>query len=325
MDYEIIATLGPSSDTTEDWASMLAAGVTGFRLNTSHLSLPQLNGWLDRLTPFLSKLEPRPALVLDLQGSEWRLGEFSPFKLIDGQRVELIQAAASKRRNVLPVPHPDFFKAAFESSDEVVLNDGRILLKVETGGQSSVNARIVIGGEISSHKGITFRSTRFRQESLSEKDRAIIEQTGSLGICRYAISYVKDAAEMAKYRKLLSPSTYLIAKLERDTAIDEAKEITHHADELWMCRSDLGAELGIKAMAEKVYWFSAEIRNYSVPVLMAGQVLEHMTRQPFPTRSEVCYLYDTLARGYRGFVLSDETAVGRNPLEACRTAALFRA
>ena len=76
MNYDIIATLGPSSNTPAIWQAMLDAGATAFRLNTSHLTLAQLQHWLDRLTPFLSALNPVPALVLDLQGSKWRLGEF---------------------------------------------------------------------------------------------------------------------------------------------------------------------------------------------------------------------------------------------------------
>lgn len=143
---------------------------------------------------------------------------------------------------------------------------------------------------------------------------AILEQTRSLDFVRYALSYVKDAGEMARYRHRLGRSLYLIAKLERPLAVEQALPMVEFADELWLCRGDLGAEVGLAAMAEAV----------SLPVLMAGQVLEHMAAQPAPTRSEVCYLYEALRQGYRGFVLSDETAVGRYPVESCRVAALFK-
>jgi pyruvate kinase len=324
MDYQIVATLGPSSGTVDTWENMLAAGVTAFRLNTSHLSLPQLKNWLDRLAPFLTAQESVPPLVLDLQGSKWRLGNFASFDLGDGQSVEFIYAASTDRPNTLPVPHQDFFKAAPVSSKEIVLNDARVQLWVESIGQDSIKARITQGGLISPHKGITFTSSHFRQENISEKDRAIFELTHNLSLVRYAVSYIKDAAEMGKYRSVLGHAAYLIAKLERGPAIDDAMQIADKADELWLCRGDLGAELGIKGMAEKVYRFADTLRKTRVPVLMAGQVLEHMTAQITPTRSEVCYLYDALARGYHGFVLSDETATGHFPVEACRAAALFR-
>jgi pyruvate kinase len=324
MDYAIIATLGPGSDTPLIWEGMLAAGITGFRLNTSHLSLPQLQAWLEKLDPFLSQVENRPNLVLDLQGSKWRLGEFPPFTLVNGQSVELVYAQASDQPQVLPVPHLDFFTAAPLSSDEVVLNDAKIHLRIEASGSDWVKAQILRGGPIQSHKGITFISSYYRQETLSEKDGAILELTRNLPAIRYAISYLRDAVEALKYRERLGSSNYLIAKLERATAMDEPLNIARVVNEIWLCRGDLGAELGIRHMAEVVYRFSEKVRDLPVPVLLAGQVLEHMTASPTPTRSEITTIYDALVTGYQGLVLSDETAIGGYPVESCQAAALFK-
>jgi pyruvate kinase len=106
--------------------------------------------------------------------------------------------------------------------------------------------------------------------------------------------------------------------------MDDVQAIANSADELWLCRGDLGAELGPRAMAEAVHRFSEQVTGLSVPSIMAGQVLEHMTESSTATRSEVCYLFDTLQKGYRGFVLSDETAIGQNPVAACEVAAIWR-
>lgn len=324
MNYDIVATLGPSSNSPDIWQGMRSAGATAFRLNTSHLSLAQLQDWLDRLTPFLSALNPIPPLVLDLQGSKWRLGEFTSCTLVHGQRVELVYATASDRPNTLPVPHRDFFEAAEVSSAEVVLNDAKITLAREAIGAESLRVKVIVGGEVSARKGITFAASSYRQEELSDKDRLILDQTQHLPFVRYAISYIRDAAEMRKYRAHFGEAAYLIVKLERQPAVDEAQLIAESADELWLCRGDLGAELGLRSMVEAVQRFSGTIGDLSIPVLLAGQVLEHMTEHPAPTRSEVCYLYEALLKGYRGFVLSDEAAIGRYPIESCRTAALFR-
>ncbi len=324
MNYDIIATLGPSSNTPAIWQAMLGAGATAFRLNTSHLTLPQLQDWLDRLTPFLVTLNPTPSLVLDLQGSKWRLGEFPTCVLAPDQHVELIYATSSDRPNTLPVPHLDFFHAAPMSSHEIVLNDAKIRFVRESIGPESVRARVINGGELSARKGITFAASDFRQEKWNEKDRAILEQTQHLPFVRYAISYIRDAVELRKYRAHFGDAAYLIAKLERQAALDEALLMAEVADELWICRGDLGAELGVRSMAEAVRRFSNTIGNLPIPAFMAGQVLEHMTEQPTPTRSEVCYLHDVLREGYRGVVLSDEAAIGHYPIESCRIAALFR-
>src|ERR671923_2731783 len=129
--YEIIATLGPASDVEAVWRSMLIAGATAFRLNTSHLELEQIWAWLERLIPFLNTQQPRPSLVLDLQGSKWRLGQFTSLELVEGQTIELVLAASTDRPDRLPVPHADFFQAALLSSSELRLNDAKVRLRVE--------------------------------------------------------------------------------------------------------------------------------------------------------------------------------------------------
>jgi len=324
MEYQITATLGPSSADEAIWREMLAAGVSAFRLNTSHLTLAQLHGWLERTSKFFSSLEEKCPLALDLQGSKWRLGQFAPFELAAGERIELVCSPSTDRKHSLPVPHADFFQAAPSSSQEIVLNDARIRLRIESTNSGSLKARVMQGGAILPRKGITFSASNYRQETLNEKDRTILEQTRQLDYIHYALSYVKDGAEMARYRALLGPRTHLIAKIERQPAVDEALQIAETADELWLCRGDLGAELGAQAMAEAVHHFSRMTASIARPVLMAGQVLEHMSASPDPTRSEVCYLYEALIQGYSGFVLSDETAIGQYPLESCRAAAMFK-
>ncbi len=324
MDYAIIVTLGPTSGTERTWGELLAAGATAFRLNTSHMSLPQLGNHLDRLGAFLAGLTPRPPIILDLQGSKWRLGDFGAGQLTSGQEVTLVCASSADRPGVLPVPHCDFFRAASMSSGEIVLDDAKLRLVLESQGADAVRARVAEGGMILPRKGITYTASAYRQESLSETDRTVLEATRPLSGIHYAVSYVKDAVEMAHYRGQVGSSAHLIAKLERRPALDEAARIAESANELWLCRGDLGAELGPRVMAEAAHHFSATVRTMAVPVLLAGQVFEHMTEHLAPTRAELCGAYDALRAGYRGFVLSDETAIGRDPVASCRVAAQFR-
>jgi pyruvate kinase len=324
MEYEIIATLGPSSDRPGIWQNMINAGVSAFRLNTSHLSLDQLKLWVENFGVFYRSARLEHPLVLDLQGSKWRLGKFSPFVLSKDQEIRLILAATSDKQLELPVPHLDFFEAASSSSKEILLNDAKVRLEVLDAQARTIQARVTQEGLVSSAKGITYLASDYRKEELNEKDRAILEQTGGLDYVRYAVSYVRDATEMANFKSLAGNSKYLIAKLERQTAVEQANRIAEHSDELWLCRGDLGAELGLKSMASSVYHFSKTVRNLHIPVMIAGQVLEHMSVEATPTRSEVCYIHDALQKGYQGFVLSDETAVGQFPVECCRVAALFR-
>ena len=324
MKYDIIATLGPSSNAEALWQEMLSVGVTGFRLNTSHLELEQLFTWVEKIDLFCSQLKNRPPLVLDLQGSKWRLGKVAPRELTIGERVELVYGTQTDQESRLPVPHPDFFQAANHSNGEIVLNDARVRLVAERSRTDSLTARVVQGGAVSAYKGITLTSSEYRKEALNEKDQTILSQTRHMPSIRYAISYVKDAVEMSRYQALCGSSLYLIAKLERKTAMEQALKIAKSADELWLCRGDLGAELGQAEMAETVHQFSAKLGEFNIPVHLAGQVLEHMVEHPMPTRSEVCYLYEALQKGCSGIILSDETAIGRYPIESCRAVAQFR-
>jgi pyruvate kinase len=317
--FQIIATLGPASSKPEIWEQMLAAGTTRFRLNTSHLSLEQLLQWLDRLEPVLHG--QGVPVVLDLQGSKWRLGQFEGWELAEGERVNLVLGAHGIQPGEIPVPHTDFFAAAGESDGEVVLNDARVRLQIERMEAGRITARVLQAGPLAASKGITLSRSAHRSEHLNEKDQTVYHQTSELDWVRYAVSYVKDGQEMQHYRRLLGNRPDLIAKLERQPALMDVHGIEQQAGELWLCRGDLGAEIGLRAMAQAVYQFTQSLKSRLVPSVMAGQVLEHMVSSQLPTRSEVCYLHDVQAAGYAGVVLSDETAMGQFPIEACRTAA----
>jgi pyruvate kinase len=314
---QLIVTLGPASNTPDIWMSMRKAGVQQFRLNTSHLSIGQTMTWLEQLHSRMS----RP-LVLDLQGSKWRLGTLPSLNLNYGDRVELVLKERSDHANQIPVPHQDFFKAARISGKEIVLNDARVIIEIESVSDESIWTRTLQSGPLASHKGITFRETTFRQESLGQKDLQIINLTKNMTNIRYAISYIRDAKELDRVRHAFGKNSYVIAKLERQSALDEAREIARLSNELWMCRGDLGAELGMLSMARALYHFNDHICDYSIPVMLAGQVFEHLTHHSTPTRSEICYCYDAIRKGYRGVVLSDETAIGRDPVNSCQTAAM---
>ncbi len=323
MNYEVIATLGPACASAAQWDELLRNGATVFRLNTSHLQVDALLKWLDALRLFSSRLGRTIPLTLDLQGSKWRLGYFSTCALREGDAVELVFSANSDVPQVLPVPHGDFFAAAELHPGEFVLNDGRIVLVAETCHSDRIRARVIKGGEISSRKGITIASSSYRHESFSEQDRAIIDATYAYPGLSFAVSYVRDGAEMSIFRSQVNASVKVIAKLERASALADAAVIAGFADAVWLCRGDLGAELGPVEMAAAAARFAEQVPSLPVPAFLAGQVLQHMSDFPDPTRAEVCGLYDALQAGYRGVVLSDETAIGRHPVQACRAAAMF--
>ncbi len=324
MDYEIVATLGPASTNADMWQAMVKAGISGFRLNSSHLSEEEVAQKTDLLLESFTGMPKAPYIVIDLQGSKWRLGKFQPFNLAEQSLITLKFGGTAGENNVLPVPHEDFFKAAQKSDGFIVLNDAKNVLKIESINDSVISARVIKGGEITSNKGITLRDTKYRVENPNAKDLLIYQRTRNIPEVRYAISYIKDAEEMHRYRDWFGSEQHLIAKIERSEALDDLAKVDRLCNEMWICRGDLGAEIGLNRLAFAVQTVTKKIREFTHPVLMAGQVLEHMTAFDIPTRSEVCHLLDLLTAGYKGFVLSDETAIGKYPLDACEAAALFK-
>jgi pyruvate kinase len=321
--YQIIASLGPTSNSPEIWQELLDNGCTAFRINTSHLELVELQHLVERLTAFLRARASAASIFLDLQGSKWRLGRFPTFGLEKQQVVELVLAETLKFGNTLPVPHQDFFKAA-QQAEEIALNDAKIRIRIESWSADRLVGRVLDGGDISARKGVTLPGTAFRQEMLNPRDAEIVHVSKGGTNVGFAVSFIKDGFEMAVYRKLMGPETHVIAKLERQSALLDIDAIAGTVNELWLCRGDLGAEAGLAAMARLTAELNLRVKTMAKPVYLAGQVLDHMTTHPQPTRSEVCHLYDMLQWGYRGVILSDETAVGQYPVASCKMAALFR-
>ena len=328
MNYQIVATLGPASRTNDTILALHAAGANGFRLNSSHLTPARLQTWLSRLDVLFQQLSPRPYLVVDLQGAKRRLGRFPAFELASDERVDLVCADSTRRKRTLPLPWPQLFRSA-APGDRLLVNDAKSVLVLEAVSSRILVARVMDGGEFSSRKGVIHRPLdRGREERVSgnpnAEDEAFIAASETFDFVCFALSYTEHPEEISSLRARCPAPRRLIAKLETAAGVSAAPALAGQADELWVCRGDLGAQLGPAAMAQAVQAFSRLLMNLPVPVMMAGQVLEHMTANGQPTRSEVCHLADLLASGYGGFVLSDETAVGGYPAESCRTAALFR-
>jgi pyruvate kinase len=173
-------------------------------------------------------------------------------------------------------------------------------------------------GVLLARKGLNRIEHPIELVDLAETDQQTVSRCLSVPGVDFAVSFASDGTEAAWIRRR-APDRRVILKVEREEALVHLDALAAHADELWICRGDLGAQLGLSNMANAVA--RIEPRRYAVPVLMAGQVLEHLTQHDQPTRSEVCHLVGLISHGYAGVVLSDETAIGIAPLNATRWAA----
>ncbi|MAE71008.1 MAG: hypothetical protein CME06_11145 [Gemmatimonadetes bacterium] len=306
-----VLTLGPASCDAAILAQLLPVAER-FRLNSAHLDPGGLVGWLDRLEALFEAEGRSVPVVVDLQGAKMRIGRFPSIPRLPG-RVELVPGDRSERADTIPVPHPGLFRHA-APGDRLFLNDARVELEIERVGDERIGARTVRNGPLEASKGINRAPHPLPFEALSDRDASMIDASIGRPFVEYALSFVRSAQDAGLLRPRLGGHR-LIAKLERTEAIAHVREIDAAFDESWLCRGDLGAQAGVGELGPIQRRIATLIPSLRNPCYLAGQVLEHMTHFPEPTRSEVVHLYEVARSGFAGVVLSDETAIGRHVAE----------
>jgi pyruvate kinase len=308
--FDIVATLGPASFACSPHA-LAEAGATAFRLNASHMDPRAIAAAIDRVRADV----PEMPLVVDLQGAKMRLGEFPACPVARGAR--LVLAAERLSRPCVPLPHPELFRQVVPG-DTLSADDDRLRFRVEEVGEGFAHVEALGDGVLRPRKGINVVEHPIALSDLTARDAHLVAALRDTPFVAWAVSFMTDGRE-AGWITRRCPGATVIGKVERREAVQQMARLAATVDALWICRGDLGAQLGVATMAR---WIAAfDPRSTGVPVLMAGQVLEHLTAHAAPTRSEACHLFDLVSRGYAGIVLSDETAIGHDPLEATRTAA----
>lgn len=306
--FGLVATLGPSSFHLA--GPLAGAGATMLRLNTSHMDLAGAQEAAHRAR----SAAPDTPLIFDLQGAKMRLGICPPRKVRAGE--DVVFGLEAGRSEIVHVPHAELFGQA-DVGDTLSIDDDRIRLEVVSRGAGSLVARARQAGTLRGRKGLNVVEHPVGLSDLTPADQAYCGLAAGMG-ASVAVSFMVDGSEASWVRRR-APGVRVVGKVERGEAVAHLEQLTASVDVVWICRGDLGAQIGAAALARLVA--SLRPADYDRPFLMAGQVLEHLTEHPSPTRSEVCHLHDLIARGYAGIVLSDETAIGRDPVAAVREAA----
>ncbi len=302
----IVATLGPASLNAA--RQLRQAGASVFRLNASHMTPQELA----RTAATLRADLPDCPLVVDLRGAKMRVGEFGELPVRAGAAVCF---SLSGSEGTIPLPHREIYEAV-AIGETIGCDDDRLRFRVTKVRAGWLETASISNGTLRPRKGVNVIEHPVVLKDLCPMDVECIRNVAQLPEIAFAFSFMRDGSEAAWVRKR-APACRIIGKIERREAAARVSRISRAVDELWICRGDLGAQLGQGAMAR---WISSYLpRRAPCPVFMAGQVLEHLTHHSLPTRAEVCHLYDLVRRGYTGFVLSDETAIGSDPEGAVRT------
>ena len=314
---KIVATLGPASADHATIRALFEAGADVFRLNFSHGEHAQHRARYDAIRRIEAELGRPIAVLLDLQGPKLRIGTFAagPVALQAGAAFRLDLDAAPGDATRAPLPHPEIF-AALRAGTDLLLDDGRVRLRVEECGSSFANTRVVNGGPLSERKGVNVPGVVLPLSALTDKDRRDLDFGLSLGVDWVALSFVQRPEDLQQVREIVAGRAAIMSKLEKPAAIERLDEIVALSDGVMVARGDLGVELP----AEKVPAIQKRIvracRRSGKPVVVATQMLESMVSAPVPTRAEASDVAGAVYDGADAVMLSAESASGKYPLEA---------
>ncbi|MGE8359183.1 pyruvate kinase [Pseudomonas sp.] len=314
---KILATLGPAVDGIDGIRQLVEAGVNLFRLNFSHgehADHAQRYQWVREVE---RQLHTPIGILMDLQGPKLRVGRFADGKvnLSRGQAFRLDLDSTPGDASRVNLPHPEIIDA-LQPGMSLLLDDGRLRLEVTAKHGTAIDTRVVAGGELSDRKGVNVPEAVLQLSPLTEKDRRDLAFGLELGVDWVALSFVQRPEDIVEARELIQGKAFLMAKIEKPSAVQHLPEIARLCDAIMVARGDLGVEVP----AENVPRIQKDIirtcRQLGRPVVVATQMLESMRFSPAPTRAEVTDVANAVAEGTDAVMLSAETASGDYPLEA---------
>ena len=314
---KIIATLGPATAAPETIRALFAAGVDVFRLNFSHGDHDGHRRCLEAIRETESATERPIGVLLDLQGPKLRIGHLAGGSMVleEGRSLVFDLDPTPGDSHRVPLPHPEVF-TALKPGTNLLVNDGKVRLEVETCGANFAGVRVKIGGEISDHKGVNIPDAVLPISPLTGKDRRDLALGLDLGVDWVAASFVQRARDVLLLREAIGGRAGLVTKLEKPSAVERLDEIIELSDAIMVARGDLGVELPPEDVPSISRRIVRACRRAGKPVIVATQMLESMISSPVPTRAEATDVATAIYDGADAVMLSAETAVGRYPVEA---------
>lgn len=330
---KIGATIGPSSEDGVILEKMVKAGINFARLNFAHGSYEWHEKTIKKIRDAAQKNSEPVGILQDLQGPRIRVGAL-PEKGVSvspGEKVILDTAISSYDGGALPVDQPDLHKY-LKAGERLLIDDGRIELKVTKVNGSQIEAVVREGGTVFSHKGLNLPDSRLLIPALSEKDRNDLLFGVKNGVDMIGLSFVSSANDIidarflierfAKEEKIELPHKILIiAKIERHEAVENIKEILQEADGIMVARGDLGLELPLEEVPLIQKRIIDQAKALAKPVIVATQLLDSMRESYRPTRAEVSDVANAVIDHADALLLTNETAAGKHPVGAVETMA----
>jgi pyruvate kinase len=317
---KIVATLGPSSSDRATIRTLFETGVDVFRLNMSHGTQEDQRDRYELIREIEHELGRPIGVLADLQGPKIRCGVFAdaPHELEVGQpfRFDLDETPGDATR--VRLPHPEIL-GALTIGSTILVNDGKIRMKVTAAHGDAVDAEVMVGGPISDRKGVNLPDVVLPVAALSEKDRSDLEFACELGADWIALSFVQRAADIEEAKDLIKGRALVMTKVEKPAAVKDFPSILAASDGIMVARGDLGVEMDLADLPKIQKSLIRDCRDVGKPVVVATQMLESMISSPVPTRAEISDVAGAIYEGADAVMLSAESAAGQFPVEAVAT------
>lgn len=314
---KIVATLGPASTSADRIRALFLAGVDTFRLNFSHGAQADHAQRLAIIREIEKEYVHPISVMADLQGPKLRIGTFAngPVALTEGQEFRLTKTGGPGDATGVTLPHAEVF-AALSPGQALLLDDGKVRLKVEESGEDWAQCVVEAGTKLSDRKGLNVPNAVLPMSPLTAKDRSDLAFALDIGVDWIALSFVQRPEDVAEARKLIAGRAHLIVKLEKPAAIEHLEELVEQADAVMVARGDLGVEMPTEEVPPLQKRIVRTARRLGRPVIVATQMLESMIASPSPTRAEASDVATAVYDGADAVMLSAETASGDYPVEA---------
>ena len=314
---KIVATVGPASSSPEMLKTLFLAGVDTFRLNFSHGTHEDHAKVHSAIRALEKELGTPIGILQDLQGPKIRVGTIQDGKITvaKGDKIRFVPSGKDGDAMSIPLHHPEIF-AAINPGHELLIDDGRVRVRVTNITDLGLEAEVLVGGVISNRKGVNLPGTVLDLSPLTPKDRADLAFGLELGMDWVALSFVQKPSDMIEARGLIGDRAGLVAKIEKPSAIDYIDDIVRLSDAVMVARGDLGVEIPHEDVPGRQKEIVRACRLAVKPVIVATQMLDSMITAPTPTRAEASDVATAIYDGADAVMLSAESAAGQYPREA---------
>ncbi|HVZ49003.1 MAG TPA: pyruvate kinase [Gemmatimonadaceae bacterium] len=314
---KIVCTLGPASSDPATIRALVDAGMNVARINFSHGTHAQHDAVIATVRAIAQEAGKPVAILADLQGPRIRIGDLPAPLDVAPESEHVFVPEAHARGDDIPVTYDDIARDV-KVGGRILVNDGLLEFRVVALDGERVRVRTVYGGRLTSHKGMNLPGTDVTAPSLTDKDRDDIAFAAAHDVAYVALSFVRRPEDIAGLRALLPRGILIVAKIEKDSAVDRIEDILRVADAVMVARGDLGVELPFERVPLEQKRIIALAQRFGRPVITATQMLESMVDNPRPTRAEANDVANAVLDGTDAVMLSAETASGHYPELAVR-------